>query len=93
MKAMRTCLLGLGLVALCSGISSGGEIELLPISASGPHTIVGNEIILDGGGQRVFLELFMAGGEERAPCDDLDVEPVTSADNLHNRLALDDHGA
>ena len=35
-------------------------IELRPISASGPHAIVGNQITLDAPGQRVFLEVFIA---------------------------------
>lgn len=32
-------------------------MTLLPVDADGPHTIVGNEIILDSGGQVVTLEL------------------------------------
>ncbi len=33
------------------------EMALVPVSASGPHTIVGNEIILHGAGQIVTLEI------------------------------------
>jgi len=37
------------------------EFAWRPISASGSHTLNGNEIILDGGGQRVLLELKLSG--------------------------------
>lgn len=37
------------------------DAALIPVSASGPHAIVGNEILLDGSGQRVFLEIQLSG--------------------------------
>ena len=36
------------------------EMALVPVSASGPHTIVGNEIILHGSDQTVTLEIRMS---------------------------------
>lgn len=38
----------------------GAEIALVPVSADGVHSIAGNQITLQGGGQRVFLELFVS---------------------------------
>lgn len=55
------------LVAVClavtawSGSAKAAEFVLQPISASGTHTVVGNEIRLTGGGQRVFLEVKIKG--------------------------------
>ncbi len=40
--------------------AAGGEIAFVPVSASGGHTITGNEIHLANGGQRVFLEVFLS---------------------------------
>ena len=37
------------------------EIALVPIGADGAHNIVGNEIILQGAGQRVVLEIRLSG--------------------------------
>ncbi len=37
------------------------EIILQPVSASGPHTILGTQIKLSSGGQRVFLEIKIKG--------------------------------
>ncbi len=37
-----------------------GRISLIPVGASGPYTIEGNEIILGGGGVWVFLEVRVA---------------------------------
>jgi hypothetical protein len=34
---------------------------LVPVGASGPHTIIGNEIIMPSGGQSIELELMVAG--------------------------------
>ncbi len=47
------------LIALLSltGLSTAATISLVPVSASGSHTIVGNKIRLGGGGQRVVLEI------------------------------------
>jgi len=40
---------------------SAAEIALVPVKASGAHTIVGNQISLVGGGQRVFFEVRISG--------------------------------
>lgn len=45
----------------CASASYAGELRLMPISANGSHTIVGNEIRLNGAGQRVFLQLQVRG--------------------------------
>ncbi|MFQ5591429.1 MAG: hypothetical protein ACE5HE_09725 [Phycisphaerae bacterium] len=36
-------------------------MEWLPVTASGNHTIVGNEIVIEGGGQTVTLHLLVSG--------------------------------
>lgn len=46
---------------LLNTTAPGAEFLLVPIGASGTHTISGNEITLEGGGQQVFLEVRMAG--------------------------------
>jgi hypothetical protein len=56
MFGVSFCILGLFTPA-----AGGAEISLVPVSASGSATINGNEIILDGGGQRVFLEIRISG--------------------------------
>ena len=56
--------------ALCSGAAYAADIALVPISASGSHTIDGNEIILDNPGQRVFLEIYISDWDP-----DLDGDP------------------
>jgi hypothetical protein len=43
--------------ALLPGSTNGAELSLVPVSATGPHTITGNDISLDAGGQVVSLEL------------------------------------
>ncbi|MFQ5496148.1 MAG: hypothetical protein ACE5EX_12300, partial [Phycisphaerae bacterium] len=43
--------------AVGGGGLRGADVALVPVSASGVHTIEGNEIRLTGGGQRVVLEL------------------------------------
>ncbi|UCG88240.1 MAG: hypothetical protein JSW71_06755, partial [Gemmatimonadota bacterium] len=48
-------------VALLSTEAYGVEFILKPISASGSHTFDGNEIILEGGGQYVTLEIRVDG--------------------------------
>lgn len=48
------------LLCVSTFIAEGAEIALVPVGASGSHAIVGNEIILDGGNQRVFLEIRVA---------------------------------
>ncbi len=49
------------LLGLWVSSASGAEFLLRPISASGSHTIVGNEIRLNGGNQRVFVHLMVKG--------------------------------
>ncbi len=52
-------------VAACSMALSAGavgaEVALTPVSASGDHTIAGNEITIDGGGGNVELEIHISG--------------------------------
>lgn len=61
-------------VVFVGGVATGAEMSLVPVGASGSHTIVGNEIRLMGGGQRVFLELRIAGWDP-----DLDGTPLLRA--------------
>jgi hypothetical protein len=44
-------------MSLLGSAAYGTEIFLQPVSASGPHTLNGNEIILDGGGQYVTVDI------------------------------------
>ena len=60
MKALTSCCLTTCLIAWLAPSAQGTEIVLRPIGASGNHTINGNEIILDAGGQRIFLEATIA---------------------------------
>ena len=57
--------LGIWSVAWCfitPGVCAfGAEIALVPVAATGTHTISGNEIILNSGGQRVTLEILVSG--------------------------------
>ncbi len=46
--------------ALLVGVAGAADLELRPVSASGGHSIAGNEIFLTGAGQRVFLDIFLA---------------------------------
>ena len=65
---------GVGIIcALASwvGAVQAAEMEWRPISASGTHSINGNEIFLTGSGQRVFLELYLLDWDP-----DLDGSPV-----------------
>lgn len=48
------------IVGMLSATAHGLTYTLRPISASGAHTIVGNEIRMTGGGQRVRLEIRIA---------------------------------
>lgn len=56
---MRKSLLVAGFLAsaMITSLAQAAEFVLQPVGASGTHTIVGTEIRLTGGGQRVFLEL------------------------------------
>ena len=49
----------LGTVAMCTA-ARGADLILLPVGASGPHTIVGREIVLESRGQDITLELRIA---------------------------------
>lgn len=51
----------IAILAICSAAVDAAQFQFLPVGASGSHTIVGNEIRLTGGGQRVFLELKLSG--------------------------------
>lgn len=53
-----------GVLALSVGLPSafaGASVALQPVRASGTHTIIGNEIFLPSGDQRVFIEVRVAG--------------------------------
>jgi hypothetical protein len=54
-RATATVVLLLGAMSV---YTNAAEIALVPVSASGPHEIVGNEIILYGADQVVTLELY-----------------------------------
>ncbi|MDO8629395.1 MAG: hypothetical protein Q7R41_02785, partial [Phycisphaerales bacterium] len=56
---MKKPVIFMGCLAVAlSGVSAwGAEFILQPVRASGTNTIVGAEIRLSGGGQRVFLEV------------------------------------
>jgi hypothetical protein len=66
----------------------GAEFVLKPIRASGTYTIVGNEIRLNGAGQRVFLEVQMQGWAPaflrtyQAKLDAVGGDPGMGYDNL-----------
>lgn len=47
-------------LAINQGATQAAEFLILPASADGPHTITGNQIHLEGGGQRVFFDIFVA---------------------------------
>lgn len=59
---VAVCLMG----TTCAEWSHAAEFVLQPVSATGTHTVVGNEIRLTGGGQRVFLEVKLKGFAPRA---------------------------
>ncbi len=61
MMGSKTWAVGCCMVGMFTALAGGAEITLVPASANGEHTIDGNEIILDGGGQRIFLEIHVSG--------------------------------
>ncbi len=61
MKGLKKLFVCCCAVTLFSGAAVGAEFALMPKSASGSYTLNGNEIILDGGGQRVFIEGRISG--------------------------------
>lgn len=56
MRTFRAVLLVIGFVLASSPEGQAQQFELFPVSADGAHVINGNEIVLDGAGQRIFLE-------------------------------------
>ncbi len=50
------CVVSVSFVASAAAV----EIALVPVRASGSHTLNGDEIVLNGAGQRVFLDLFIS---------------------------------
>ncbi|MFQ5495913.1 MAG: hypothetical protein ACE5EX_11095, partial [Phycisphaerae bacterium] len=63
--------------ALGSGAALGVDVALVPISASGAHGVAGNEITLESGGQRIFLELQISNWDP-----DMDGIPLLQAYQL-----------
>ena len=59
-KALTAGCLFWGVVSTAT-IAMGAEVTLVPVDASGVFTLAGNEITLDGGGQRVTFEVFLSG--------------------------------
>ncbi len=57
MKRARRLLVALGMFAMLAPPTLGADYSVVPISASGAHTIAGNQITLTGGGQTVTLEI------------------------------------
>lgn len=57
----KTWAAGCCMVGMFNVLAGGAEIALVPVGASGVHTIDGNEILLEGGGQRIFLEIQISG--------------------------------
>ena len=55
---MSVAVLSFGLLVASAG---GTEIAWVPLESDGAHTIVGQEIILTGGGQLVTLEIRLSG--------------------------------
>ncbi len=60
MKAARRAALCWWVMASLGAAADAQIIEWLPASASGNHTIIGNEIVLEGGGQTVRLHLMLS---------------------------------
>lgn len=60
MSATRATTLAVIVLLGMSDPANAAEMALVPVSASGPHTIVGNEIILYGADQTVTLEIRMS---------------------------------
>ncbi len=65
-------LVGLGSLLVSNG--NGAEVSLVPVDAIGSHSVIGNEIVLTGRGQRVFLEIQVSGWDP-----DLDGSPELRA--------------
>lgn len=61
MQSRHAWLLGLVVVGCGVGRVDAADFALVPIRASGTYEIVGNEIRLTGGGQRVLLHLRLSG--------------------------------
>lgn len=61
MNTSRVLVVGCCLVGVLTSVGFSAEIALVPVGATGSHTVNGNEIILEGGGQWVFLEVYLSG--------------------------------
>jgi hypothetical protein len=61
MKADTWLVVGCSLVLAVSSVGFGAEYVLVPTGASGDYSFDGDEIILEGGGQRVSIDLYMSG--------------------------------
>jgi len=57
----RILLRSLAVSVLTVGAAGGAEISIVPVSASGAHTISGHDIFLGVAGQRVFLDVRVGG--------------------------------
>ena len=69
----RTVLISIILLLCVSVMAAGEHVSIVPTHATGSYSIDGNEITLQGGGQHVFLELFMSDWDP-----DLDGTPALS---------------
>lgn len=65
---------GFALTGLLTHGARGAEIAMVPVKASGVHTIDGLEITLEGGGQRITFDIRASGWDP-----DLDGEPLLKA--------------
>lgn len=74
MSGKKAGILMCWLIGAASFTASGAEIALLPTRATGEYTISGNEIVLENGGQQVFLEIYLSGWDP-----DLDGTPEMRA--------------
>ncbi len=83
MQSRHGWLLGLVVVGCGVGRADAADFALLPIRASGTYEIVGNEIRLTGGGQRVLLHLRLSGwGPEDLKAWQARINPATYASGL-----------
>ena len=70
MRATREWMLTCWAVGALSLAARGTEVAWVPVGADGPHSIVGNEIVLQGAGQFVTLEIRISAWDP-----DLDNDP------------------
>ena len=74
MKASKAFVWGCCLAGIFNVAALGAETAFMPAGASAVHWIDGNEIILEGGGQKVFLEIYVGNWDP-----DLDGSPKLRA--------------